>query len=91
MAAVEVLYHCPGRRRLQNVLTYVREGVTLSAFQSVEVIRPDLGGGNPGLGTLRNIQIIYTVVANLLSEWRKSSVRLQAWLISYAGSGSYGA
>ena len=29
VAAVEVLYHCPERRRLQDVLTCIREGVTL--------------------------------------------------------------
>jgi len=31
VAAVEVLYHMPGRRRLQDVLTCIREGVTLPA------------------------------------------------------------
>ena len=31
VAAVEVLYHAPERRRLQDVLTCIREGVTLTA------------------------------------------------------------
>ena len=39
VAAVEVLYHCPGRRRLQDVLTCIREGVTLSA--AGRLIRPN--------------------------------------------------
>ena len=39
VAAMEVLYHCPGRRRLQDVLTCIREGVTLSA--AGRLIRPN--------------------------------------------------
>ena len=39
VAAVEVLYHCPGRRRLQDVLTCIREGVTLPA--AGRLIRPN--------------------------------------------------
>ena len=39
VSAVEVLYHCPGRRRLQDVLTCIREGVTLPA--AGRLIRPN--------------------------------------------------
>ena len=38
-AAVEVLYHAPERRRLQDVLTCIREGVTLPA--AGRLIRPN--------------------------------------------------
>ena len=39
VAAVEVLYHVPGRRPLQDVLTCVREGVTLPA--AGRLLRPN--------------------------------------------------
>ena len=39
VAAVEVLYHSPERRRLQDVLTCIREGVTLAA--AGRLIRPN--------------------------------------------------
>ena len=39
VAAVEVLYHTPERRRLQDVLTCIREGVTLPA--AGRLIRPN--------------------------------------------------
>ena len=39
VAAVEVLYHAPGRRRLQDVLTCIREGVTLPS--AGRLIRPN--------------------------------------------------
>ncbi len=39
VAAVEVLYHVPGRRPLQDVLTCIREGVTLPA--AGRLLRPN--------------------------------------------------
>ena len=39
VAAVEVLYHTPGRRPLQDVLTCIREGVTLPA--AGRLLRPN--------------------------------------------------
>ena len=39
VAAVEVLYHAPGRRPLQDVLTCIREGVTLPA--AGRLLRPN--------------------------------------------------
>ena len=39
VAAVEVLYHAPERRRLQDVMTCIREGVTLPA--AGRLIRPN--------------------------------------------------
>tara|TARA_B100000029_G_scaffold389840_1_gene386457 strand:- start:169704 stop:172859 length:3156 start_codon:yes stop_codon:yes gene_type:complete len=39
VAAVEVLYHVPERRRLQDVLTCIREGVTLP--EAGQLIRPN--------------------------------------------------